>query len=151
MIAGSRAMLSGGHGMPSAGHGVPSTPLYDDSHRREGEDPRIGTTLGGRYHIRRLCGEGAMGRVYEAQHIDIGRRVAIKVLHARFHHSADLVERFRREARAASKIGHPNIVDVTDSGTTPDGAFYFVMEFLDGVNLEDLILRTGPLPVERAL
>ena len=151
LIAGSRAMLSGGHGMPSAGHGVPSTPLYDDSHRREGEDPRIGTTLGGRYHIRRLCGEGAMGRVYEAQHIDIGRRVAIKVLHARFHHSADLVERFRREARAASKIGHPNIVDVTDSGTTPDGAFYFVMEFLDGVNLEDLILQTGPLSVERAL
>ena len=151
LIAGSRAMLSGGHGVPSAGHRVPSASLYDDSDRREGEDPRIGTTLGGRYHIRRLCGEGAMGRVYEAQHIDIGRRVAIKVLHARFHHSADLVERFRREARAASKIGHPNIVDVTDSGTTPDGAFYFVMEFLDGINLEDLILQTGPLPVERAL
>jgi serine/threonine protein kinase len=157
LIAGSRAMLSGGHGAPSAGPGapaagldVPSASLRDDSHR-EGEDPRIGTTLGGRYHIRRLCGEGAMGRVYEGQHIDIGRRVAIKVLHARFHHSADLVERFRREARAASKIGHPNIVDVTDSGSTPDGAFYFVMEFLDGVNLEDLILRTGPLPVERAL
>jgi len=151
LIAGSRAMLSGGHGVPSARHGVPSVSPRDDSPRREGEDPRIGTTLGGRYHIRRLCGEGAMGRVYEAQHIDIGRRVAIKVLHARFHHSADLVERFRREARAASKIGHPNIVDVTDSGSTPDGAFYFVMEFLDGVNLEDLILRTGPLPVERAL
>ncbi len=158
LIAGSRAMLSGGHGIPSARHRVPSagdgvppvSPL-SDSQRQEGLDPRIGTTLGGRYHIRRLCGEGAMGRVYEAQHIDIGRRVAIKVLHARFHHSADLVERFRREARAASKIGHPNIVDVTDSGTTPDGAFYFVMEFLDGVNLEDLILRTGPLPVERAL
>ena len=106
---------------------------------RPGEDPRIGTTLGGRYYVRRLCGEGAMGRVYEAHHIDIGRRVAIKVLHASFHTSADLVERFRREARAASKIGHANIVDVTDSGTTPDGAFYFVMEFLDGTNLEELI------------
>jgi eukaryotic-like serine/threonine-protein kinase len=157
LIAGSRAMLSGGHGAPSAGNGVPSASLstpsasLTDEPQREGQDPRIGTTLGGRYHIRRLCGEGAMGRVYEGQHIDIGRRVAIKVLHARFHHSADLVERFRREARAASKIGHPNIVDVTDSGSTPDGAFYFVMEFLDGVNLEDLILRTGPLPVERAL
>ena len=92
-----------------------------------------------------------MGRVYEAHHVDIGRRVAIKVLHASFHTSADLVERFRREARAASKIGHANIVDVTDSGTTPDGAFYFVMEYLDGTNLEELIDRNGPLPVERAL
>jgi serine/threonine protein kinase len=119
--------------------------------RRPGEDPRVGSTLGGRYYVRRLCGEGAMGRVYEAQHIDIGRRVAIKVLHASFHTAADLVERFRREARAASKIGHANIVDVTDSGTTPDGAFYFVMEYLDGTDLEETIDRDGVLPVERAL
>jgi serine/threonine protein kinase len=119
--------------------------------RRPGEDPRVGTTLGGRYYVRRLCGEGAMGKVYEAQHIDIGRRVAIKVLHPSFHTSADLVERFRREARAASKIGHANIVDVTDSGTTPDGAFYFVMEYLDGTDLEETIDRDGVLPVERAL
>ncbi|HVV51634.1 MAG TPA: serine/threonine-protein kinase, partial [Polyangia bacterium] len=145
LVTASRSMLSGGH--PSR----PAAPAPDDDGPREGGDPRVGTTLGGRYHVRRLCGEGAMGRVYEGQHIDIGRRVAIKVLHARFHHSADLVERFRREARAASKIGHPNIVDVTDSGTTPDGAFYFVMEFLDGVGLEELIARQGPLPVERAL
>jgi serine/threonine-protein kinase len=92
-----------------------------------------------------------MGRVYEAHHIDIGRRVADQGLHASFLTSADLVERFRREARAASKIGHANIVDVTDSGTTPDGAFYFVMEYLDGTNLEDMIGREGQLPVERAL
>ena len=118
---------------------------------RHGEDPRVGTTIGGRYHVRRLCGEGAMGRVYEAHHVDIGRRVAIKVLHASFHTAADMVERFRREARAASKIGHANIVDVTDSGTTPDGSFYFVMEYLDGPNLEELIVRDGALPVERAL
>jgi serine/threonine protein kinase len=116
-----------------------------------GSDPRVGTTIGGRYYIRRLCGEGAMGRVYEAHHIDIGRRVAIKVLHANFHNDAALVERFRREARAASKIGHPNIVDVTDSGTTPDGAFYFVMEYLDGVDLEQLIARDGALQLDRAL
>jgi serine/threonine-protein kinase len=143
LIAASRAMLSGGIG--------PAPVVPNDEPRADGVDPRVGTTLGGRYHIRRLCGEGAMGRVYEAQHIDIGRRVAIKILHARFHHSADLVERFRREARAASKIGHPNIVDVTDSGSTPDGAFYFVMEFLDGIGLEELIANSGPLPVERAL
>ncbi|HEY4393765.1 MAG TPA: serine/threonine-protein kinase, partial [Polyangia bacterium] len=156
LIAASRAMLSGAIGAghapaPAAAPATASSSLPGDFQRTPGADPRIGTTLGGRYHIRRLCGEGAMGRVYEAQHIDIGRRVAIKVLHARFHHSADLVERFRREARAASKVGHPNIVDVTDSGTTPDGAFYFVMEYLEGQNLEELIARNGPLPVERAL
>jgi serine/threonine protein kinase len=148
LIAAARMLLSGGIKSESVSSAMPT----DETARPSGgADPRIGTTLGGRYHVRRLCGEGAMGRVYEAQHIDIGRRVAIKVLHARFHHSADLVERFRREARAASKIGHPNIVDVTDSGTTPDGAFYFVMEYLDGINLEELIANKGALPVERAL
>jgi serine/threonine protein kinase len=122
-----------------------------NSEGRPGEDPRIGTTLGGRYLIERLCGEGAMGRVYEARHVDIGRRLAVKILHSSFRHSAEVVERFRREARAASKIGHPNIIDVTDSGTTSDGAFFFVMEFLDGVDLEKLIQIEGALPEPRAL
>ena len=114
-------------------------------------DPRVGTTVAERYFLRRLCGEGAMGRVYEGQHIDIGRRVAVKILQSSYRHTPELVERFRREARAASRIGHPNIVDVTDSGTTDDGAFFFVMEYLDGINLEDLINREGMLAVDRAL
>ncbi len=115
------------------------------------EDPRVGTTIAARYFLRRLCGEGAMGRVYEGHHVEIGRRVAIKILHSTFSNTPEVVERFRREARAASKIGHPNIVDVTDAGTTPDGAFFFVMEYLDGVDLEQLIGRDGSLTVERAL
>ena len=155
LIAEAKGLLSGALSSPATAATI-SGPRGPTSSARAsggspGEDPRIGTTLGGRYFLRRLCGEGAMGRVYEGQHIDIGRRVAIKVLHASFLTSADLVERFRREARAASKIGHANIVDVTDSGTTPDGAFYFVMEYLDGTNLEDMIVREGQLPVERAL
>ena len=115
------------------------------------EDRRIGTTIGGRYILRRLCGEGAMGRVYEGHHIDIGRRVAIKILHPTYRHTPEVVERFRREARAASKIGHPSIVDVTDSGTTADGAFFFVMEYLEGIDLEQLIHRDGALSLERGL
>ncbi|MES1205920.1 MAG: serine/threonine-protein kinase [Pseudomonadota bacterium] len=115
------------------------------------QDQRVGSTIGGRYFLRRLCGEGAMGRVYEGHHVEIGRRVAVKILHSTFRNTPDVVERFRREARAASRIGHPNIVDVTDSGTTSDGAFYFVMEYLDGVDLEHLIGREGPMAVERAL
>jgi len=156
LIEEAKGLLSGvvsgpAHAATVSGPEPPRTPSSGPSTSRPGEDPRVGTTLGGRYYVRRLCGEGAMGRVYEAHHIDIGRRVAIKVLHASFHTNTDLVERFRREARAASKIGHANIVDVTDSGTTPDGAFYFVMEYLDGTNLEELIDRNGPLPPERAL
>jgi len=111
----------------------------------------VGELLGGRYRILRLCGEGGMGRVYEAEHIEIGKHVAVKVLHPAYTRTPDVVERFRREARAASRIGHPNIVNVTDSGTTNDGAFFFVMEFIEGVELGLLIHREGPLPVKRAL
>jgi serine/threonine-protein kinase len=111
----------------------------------------VGTVVGGRYFVRRLCGEGGMGRVYEAEHTDIGKRVALKILHPAYSQTPDLVERLRREARAASKISHPNVVDVTDSGTTPDGAFFFVMEYLEGVELGELIFKDGKLPLARAL
>jgi serine/threonine protein kinase len=111
----------------------------------------VGTVVGGRYYVRRLCGEGGMGRVYEAEHIDIGKRVALKILHPAYSQTPDLVERLRREARAASKIAHPNVVDVTDSGTTPEGSFFFVMEYLEGIELGELIYREGKLDVARAL
>ena len=111
----------------------------------------IGSVVEGRYRIIELIGEGGMGKVYMAEHVEIGKRVALKVLHASYSRMPDLVERFRREARAASKIGHPNIVDVTDSGATADGSVYFVMEYLEGVELGSVIEREGALDVARAL
>jgi len=111
----------------------------------------IGSEIDGRYRIIELIGEGGMGKVYMAEHVEIGKRVALKVLHASYSRMPDLVERFRREARAASKIGHPNIVDVTDSGATADGSVYFVMEYLEGVELGSVIEREGALDAARAL
>ena len=111
----------------------------------------VGQVIDGRYRIDELIGEGGMGRVYLAEHVEIGKRVAIKILHPVYGRMPDLVERFRREARAASRIGHPHIVDVTDSGTTADGSVYFVMEYLEGVELAGVIDREGALDIARAL
>jgi len=120
--------------------------------RDRGEaDPRVGTTIAKRYLLRRLCGQGAMGRVYEGHHVEIGRRVAVKILHPKYAQSQEMVERFRREARAASRIGQANIVDVTDAGNTEDGAAFLVMEFLEGVTLEARLERDGSFSPERAL
>jgi serine/threonine protein kinase len=117
----------------------------------EAEPDLTGVEVDGRYRVIELIGEGGMGKVYLAEHIEIGKRVALKVLHPSYSRMPDLVERFRREARAASKIGHPNIVDVTDSGTTAEGSVYFVMEYLEGVELGSVIEREGALDIARAL
>jgi len=111
----------------------------------------IGSYLDDRYLVKRMIGEGGMGLVYEAEHVEIGRRVAVKVLHAMYTRQPEVVARFRAEARAATRIGHPHIIEVLDSGTTVDGAVYFVMEYLHGTNLSDLIHSKGPLSQKRAV
>ncbi len=107
--------------------------------------------LADRYFVRRLVGEGAMGRVYEGHHTGIGKRVAIKIPRHGERRKSELLARFRLEAQAASQIRHPNIADVTDCASTPDGRFFFVMEYVDGVDLGHLVRRQGPLPIERSL
>ena len=114
-------------------------------------DPLLGTVLTERYFVRRLVGEGAMGRVYEGHHTGIGKRVAIKIPRQGERRKSELLRRFQLEAQAASQIRHPNIADVTDCGSTPDGRFFFVMEYVDGIDISQLLHREGALPIERAL
>lgn len=110
----------------------------------------LGTTIE-RWKILRKIGEGGMGRVFEAEHKEIGRKVAIKILNPVYSRMPEVVARFRMEARAASQINHPNIIEVTDSGTTVDGSFYFVMELLDGVDVAERLKRDRSLPIVESL
>ncbi|HXJ23224.1 MAG TPA: serine/threonine-protein kinase [Polyangia bacterium] len=99
----------------------------------------------GNYRVIRLLGEGGMGVVYLAQHPVIGRKVAIKLLHAVLARDADIVSRFFNEARAIHMIAHENIVEILDFGQTTDGQPYFIMEYLEGESLSEAVSR-GPMP-----
>jgi serine/threonine-protein kinase len=113
-------------------------------------DPLVGKTIQGRYRVLRKLGEGGMGVVYTALHVDIEKKVAIKVLRDDFSKRPEVVRRFRQEAKAASRIGHANIVDVTDFGQLEDGGVYFVMEMLQGKPLADVV-RGTPMPLLRTV
>jgi len=106
---------------------------------------------GTRYRVLSKIGEGGMGVVYEAQHIDIERRVALKLLHAELLENPSVVQQFRQEARAASRIGNPYICDVTDWGEVEDGRVFFVMEYLDGPSLGLQIKSSRKMAPQRVL
>ncbi len=101
------------------------------------------TMIADRYRIIRTLGEGGMGTVYEAEHRFIKRRVAVKVLQQEHAVNPDVIERFLREAQAATAIGHPNIVEVTDFGQLPNGEPFMVLEFLDGRDYRADLDREG--------
>jgi serine/threonine protein kinase len=117
--------------LPAAGMPVLETPA----------DPYLGQVIASRYHITRKLGEGGMGAVYLATHVTLEKEVAIKILHGALARKPDLVERFLQEAKAASRIRHENVIDITDFGSTQDGAVFFAMEVLEGYDLHDLITR----------
>ncbi|HUJ63360.1 MAG TPA: serine/threonine-protein kinase [Kofleriaceae bacterium] len=105
------------------------------------DDPLIDTTIAGRYHVDKKLGEGGMGSVYLATHNILEKQVALKVLHGEFARKQDLVERFMQEAKAASRIRHENVIDISDFGATPEGIVFFAMELLTGHDLHDEIAR----------
>ncbi len=112
-------------------------------------DPYLGTVVADRYRVLSKLGEGGMGVVYLAEHIIIEKKVALKILSEDFARKADLVQRFMQEAKAASKIGHENIVDITDFGETPSGSVFFTMEYLEGSDLAGHIRKGGPIAFPR--
>ena len=113
-------------------------------------DSLIGYVLADKYRVLRQIGRGGMGVVYEAEHVQLGKRVAIKLMLEKYRDDSEAIVRFQREAYAASRIGNPHIIDVVDLGTAPDGRAFVVMELLNGVPLTELI-RLGPMPPWRAV
>ncbi|MBI2898308.1 MAG: protein kinase [Deltaproteobacteria bacterium] len=114
-------------------------------------DSLLGIRLDGRYVLESIIGEGGMGRVYRARHAELRKPVAIKVLRQELSRSTAFVERFRREARAAGRLDSPHSIRVLDSGQTPEGVVYLVMELFVSENLAKIIGREGTLRVERAV
>jgi serine/threonine protein kinase len=111
----------------------------------------IGEVLDGKYRLERLLGQGGMGAVYLATHLGTERPVALKLITPEFMRNDEFVERFKREARAAGRLRHPNVVDVTDFGFAQVGAqrvAYLVMEYLDGCTLGDVLAEESRLPLD---
>ena len=108
------------------------------------------TLVDGRYRILRRIGSGGMADVYLAEDSHLGRQVAIKVLHRRFAQDQEFVERFRREAKSAAGLNHPNVVGVFDRGEH-EGTYYIAMEYLTGRTLKDIVAAEAPLPQERVI
>src|SRR4029079_4564354 len=112
----------------------------------------IGETLG-RYRITRKLGEGGMGVVYEAEHIFLGRRAAIKALLPELSSKAEALSRFFIEAKTAAMLNHPGLVDIYDQGHTegPNSRVFIIMEFLEGEDLGTVLRRETKIPLKRAL
>jgi serine/threonine protein kinase len=114
-------------------------------------DDLVGTTVGGVYQLIGRIGEGGMGTVYEAEHLRLHKRFAVKLIRTALAENSKALERFHREAIVASRLGHPHLVNVFDFGISDNGQPHLVMEFLEGEDLERHIGRTGCVPLASAV
>jgi len=146
-------------GMPSGGditavmdeRPIVTEELPQEPTMRGSDDPFLGQVLDRRYRLDECIGQGGMALVYRATHTLIGRTLAIKLLRPELANDNDLVERFLREARCASAVKHPNVVELSDYGQLPGGGAFYVMEFLRGRTLAQRIDADGPIAPAEAL
>ena len=130
-------------------HGLPLVEL-DSLSPGPGSD-RIGMVIGGKYRVITRIGEGGMGQVFKVEHVAMGRLMALKVLHRELSAHEQAVLRFEREARAASQLGHPHIIMVSDFGFAPDGSLYIAMEYLEGKDLFDELRDVRIMDAQRTV
>jgi eukaryotic-like serine/threonine-protein kinase len=116
-----------------------------------GADDYIGKTIASKYRVEQLIGEGGMGRVYKANQIALDKPVVLKVLRQALLSDERTVARFQREAKAASRLNHPNSISVLDFGQAEDGAMYIAMEYVQGKDLHHILSREWPLPEARVI
>ena len=114
-------------------------------------DPLLGRLVAGNFRIERLIGQGAMGNVYRAEQLSLGKAVAVKVLHAHLMADEKLVGRFKREAKSASRLNHPNSIQIIDSGQDTDGTLFIAMELLPGRDLAQVIRDEFPIALPRVV
>ena len=126
-----------------------SAPIVNDSNGPPTLEP--GVVIAARYRVLGRIGSGGMGTVYRAEHVHMRKTVALKLLHPELLVVDEVVARFEREAIAAARIEHPNVVAASDFGKLDDGSFYLVLEYVDGTSLRELLEKGGALPIQRAL
>ncbi len=110
----------------------------------------VGSVVHEKFHVIKKLGEGGMGAVYLAEHVKMGRKVALKVMNPGMHQDPDAIARFNREAKNASQLNHPNVCGIYDFGETPEGLIYLAMEFIEGSSLTSVIEKSGGLTAARA-
>ena len=119
--------------------------------RREVLTAREAVRAMGQYRLRRKLGQGGMGEVYLAEHHLLKRPCALKRIHPKFLNNPEQLRRFEREVQMTARLRHPNTVEIYDYGRADDGTFYYVMEYLNGLSLEDLVAAHGPQPPDRVV
>ena len=112
---------------------------------------QVGSTVAGKYRIKRLLGHGGMGNVYKAENMSIGRTVALKLLHPHLADDGVTLARFQREARVAAAAGHAHVVEILDMGIESHGAPFLVMEYVRGKSVAKVLRSEGPIPWQRAV